>query len=186
MYLVVQNKSKQTFHLEQEQECHIKWVIISHKLSNKMNKSIIKGRVFYNLGHAQATTLFIQLVCLKKQSENHADDSCGKFAFENFPVSIQNLYRWEFSFVSSLCIYYSFVFASTTHISVITHDSFFENRMITLLQLYSYTKVSRITDAQNLWKMSADVHRKHWIQFEHVTCCLAWQFYFWLNTQVIY
>ena len=29
-----------------------------------MNKSIIKGRVFYNLVHAQATT-FIQFVCLK-------------------------------------------------------------------------------------------------------------------------
>ena len=30
-----------------------------------MNKSIIKGSVFYNLAHVQATTLFIQFVCLK-------------------------------------------------------------------------------------------------------------------------
>lgn len=102
-----------------------------------MNKSIIKGRVFYSLAYAQATTLFMQFVCLRVRVLIHYCFIC---------FSLMHLVQFRFRI---------------NHTYFSNHRrKFFENRMIAFLQLYSYTKVSRITDAQNSWKMSTDVHRK--------------------------
>ena len=80
-----------------------------------MNKSIIKGRVFYNLAHAQATTLFIQLVCLKNNQKIMLMTLVGNLPLK-ISLSASKTYTGESSHLFHLYAFTTVLFSHQPHI----------------------------------------------------------------------